>query len=83
MSKKRPSRAERLENALIKVRDACYIVEELQGELEDWLGNLPENLQQSSKADELQEAIDNLEEIKSNLEQAIDTDVEFPRAFGG
>jgi DNA repair exonuclease SbcCD ATPase subunit len=36
--------------------------EELKDELQNWLDNLPENLQQSNKADMLNEAINNLDE---------------------
>lgn len=37
----------------------------LQEELQEWLDNMPESLQQGSKADELQEAIDGLDEAQS------------------
>jgi hypothetical protein len=40
-------------------------LEGLRDELQDWLDNMPENLQQSSKADEVQEAIDGLDGVDS------------------
>lgn len=36
------------------------------------LDNLPENLQESEKANAIQEVIDNLESAKSNIESAIE-----------
>jgi predicted DNA-binding protein len=58
-------------------------VEQLREELEEWLDNLPENLQSSNKADMLQEAIYNLENIGDELEniQELQHDVEFPGMF--
>lgn len=76
------SRAERLATAGSKVKDDAYSeVESLKDELQEWLDNLPENLQGSQKADDLQEAIDRLEEILSGLDD-IDWDVEFPGMMG-
>lgn len=40
----------------------------LRDELDEWLGNLPEQFQNGDKGSELQEAIDNLESICGNLE---------------
>jgi len=76
------SRATRLSETLDmtgKIAD----VEQLKEELEEWSENLPENLQSSNKADMLQEAIDNLENIVGELEniQELQHDVEFPGMF--
>lgn len=82
MSKKNPSRRERFEQAMGWVSDAVGVIEELKGELEEWRSNLPENLQNGSKAEELDEAIQTLESIYDNLESASNEDVTFPGAFG-
>ena len=42
------------------IADAFSVIDELQQELQDWMDNMPENLQQSEKASQLQEAIDGL-----------------------
>lgn len=42
------------------IDDAYSAIEELKGELEEWKGNLPENLQNGQKGDELDEAMNNL-----------------------
>ncbi len=43
---------------------------------------MPENLQQSSKAEELQEAIDELENMTSSLEDIESTEITFPGMMG-
>ncbi len=87
------SRADRLSQALGKmdwgtIEDAQSEVATLKDELQNWLDNMPENLQSSSKADELQTAIDDLENIESELQTIIDSiqeqanaDVSFPSMF--
>lgn len=87
------SRSERLSKALGKmdwgtIEEAQQEVEMLQEELQNWLDNMPENLQSSSKADELQTAIDELEDINSELSTIIDSiqeqanrEVQFPSMF--
>jgi len=52
------------------IEEALSVAEELRDELENWKDSLPENLQSGSKADEIQEAIDMLEEGISKLEDA-------------
>ena len=76
------SRATRLSDTL-DMTEKIADVEQLREELEEWLDNLPENLQSSNKADMLQEAIDNLENIREELEniQELQHDVEFPGMF--
>ena len=49
--------------------------------MENWLDNMPENLQGSAKADELQEAVDNLESFVSSCEEAENVEVDFPGMF--
>jgi|TARA_R100001460_G_scaffold21590_2_gene44039 predicted DNA-binding protein len=76
------SRATRLADTL-DMTEKIADVEQLKEELEEWLDNLPENLQSSNKAEMLQEAIDNLENIGEELEniQELQHDVEFPGMF--
>jgi predicted DNA-binding protein len=76
------SRATRLSDTL-DMTEKIADVEQLREELEEWLDNLPENLQSSNKADMLQEAIYNLENIGDELEniQELQHDVEFPGMF--
>lgn len=74
------SRSDRLSDAESSVSSAREEVEMLQSELQDWSDNLPENLQGSEKADELQTAIDQLEEINNALD-GIDWSVDFPGMF--
>jgi len=50
------------------VEEAKASCEELRDELQDWLDNLPESLQDGEKAEALQEAIDQLEEAINALE---------------
>lgn len=48
----------------------------------NWRDNIPENMQDGEKANQLDEAISNIEEFISNLESAEGVDVEFPRMIG-
>lgn len=75
------SRPERFAAAQSLISDAKSGMEELKDELESWHDNLPENLQSSNKADELDEAVNNLDEIISQLEEAESTDVTFPGMY--
>jgi len=81
MSKKNPSRNERFERTLQLVKDAKTEFEELKTELEDWLEGMPENLQSGSKAEELQEAIDALDEVIENCDTVEGIEVNFPGMF--
>jgi ElaB/YqjD/DUF883 family membrane-anchored ribosome-binding protein len=93
MSKKNPSRAERFSDVMSNmdsssIDDARTEVETLKDELQSWLDNMPDNLQSSQKANDLQTAIDELDEIESELQTIIDSiqeqadkSVEFPTMF--
>ncbi|MFI5222713.1 MAG: hypothetical protein ACHQX3_00470 [Nitrospirales bacterium] len=72
-----PSRADRLREAEGMVADAKGMVEELRGEMEDWKDNMPESLQQGSKAEEIDECLEALGQIESSLDD-IDFGVSFP-----
>jgi CHASE3 domain sensor protein len=75
------SRSERFSHAMDLVSDAKSHVEELRDELQDWYDNLPENLQQGSKAEEIQEAIDALDSVVSDLDNCEGADVSFPGMY--
>jgi len=77
---KRLTRADRLAAAQADIGSARADFEELRDELQSWLDNMPENLQASSKAEELQTAIDELEEGISWLHDAENLSVSFPSA---
>lgn len=59
MSKTAPASTD-IESA---VNDSYSGMAELKDELQNWLDNIPENLQNGSKADELREAIDAIEGV--------------------
>lgn len=52
------------------ITEAHDTAEELRDELQDWLDNIPENMQGGQKASELEEAIGHLEEAMDHLDQA-------------
>jgi len=65
------SRADRLNSAMSLVEDAVSEVNDLKDELQNWVDSMPENLQSSSKADEINDAISELEEVSGSLDQAV------------
>jgi len=75
---KRQSRADRFNDAQGLITEGKNIIEELREELQNWLDNMPENLQGGSKADELQTAIDELESVIMSLEEVEGVSVDFP-----
>lgn len=83
MARKYKSRTAKLEEAMEPVCGAKDQVEELKDELQNWHDNQPENLQGSTKAEQLEEAITALEKIVDNLENACNTAeaVEFPGMY--
>src|SRR2546429_9701427 len=76
------SRSQRFSDAISTVAVAREQIDELREELQNWLDNMPENLQSSSKADALQEAIDALENIVASLEEVEGETVDFPGMMG-
>jgi hypothetical protein len=75
------SRADRFDEALSLIEDAKDEAEELRDELQEWRDGLPENLQDGSKADELQCAIDELEQFISMCEDAEGASITFPGMY--
>ncbi len=78
---RRSSRADRLADALRRVEDAKGEVECLREELEEWRDNLPDSFRDGDKGQMLEEAIQNLEQVESSLDEAMSTDVEFPGMY--
>lgn len=75
------SRGQRFAQIQSDISGSKAEMEELRDELQSWLDNMPENLQQSSKAEELEEAISNLEDIINQLDEVENADVSFPSMF--
>lgn len=69
-SKKQPSRADRAADIINQLDQSYNETEELREELQNWLDNMPENLQQGQKAQELEEAIGELESASSSIDEA-------------
>ena len=74
------SRADRLSEASTKIEIGASEIGDLREELEEWRDNLPENLQSSSKSEELEEAISALQQVEDDIQSVIDqcSQIEFP-----
>lgn len=57
-------------------------LEELKDELQSWLDGMPENLQQSSKAEELESAISQLDEAVGSLSSVSDDQDDLDDSIG-
>ena len=57
-------------------------MEDLRDELETWRDGLPANLQQGTKADELQSAIEDLDAVIASLDEAAGIEPDFPVMCG-
>lgn len=73
---KKLSRKKRLQEVIKNLSGAdCVVenckveVEELKDELQDWIDNMPENLQAGSKAQELEEAISLLDDLYNSMDE--------------
>jgi len=79
---KSKSRATRFSEAQSKACEAKEEMECLREELQTWRDGLPENLQSSQKADDLDSAISELDTAISGLEEAENASPDFPGMFG-
>lgn len=78
---KPPSRPERWADAVARASQALDDLIELQGEYQEWLDNLPENLQSSAVGEKLNEIVNlDIEGAKSTIDDA--ENAELPRGFG-
>lgn len=77
------SRQDRLSAAMAMIEDAKSEVESLRDELQEWYDNLPEQFQNGSKGEEIQEAIDALEQLETDIGEleGRDGDVSFPGMY--
>lgn len=78
---KQKSRAARWSEAATKASDGLQELEDLRQEYEEWLGNLPENLQSSALGEKLQSVVD------LDIQGALDTvgeaeGLDLPMGFG-
>lgn len=67
------ARRKKLGKAISLVEDALDIVAAARDDEQDYIDNLPENLQQSEKGEAAQEAEDNLNSAHDSLEEARDS----------
>lgn len=75
------SRPERWQEAVQLVRTGLEHLIELQSEYQEWLDNLPENLQDSPTAEKLGEITElDIESLVDSLDEA--AFVELPKGFG-
>lgn len=75
------SRAARLSAAESDFDDAKSEVEALRDEMQEWYDNMPENLQGGAKGEEVQAAVDALEDIVNNIDGIDFSGVDFPGMF--
>lgn len=81
---KKITRAMRCAEACSNIDSAALVIEELRDELQGWRDGMPENFQDGSKAEELDERISELEDIVSGLEEQVEAarGIEWPRMIG-
>jgi len=81
MTTKAKSRTQRWSEAADKAESALQELVDMQGEFEEWRGNLPENLQQSALGEKL-DAVCDLD-LQSALDAAQEANgIELPQGFG-
>jgi flagellar biosynthesis chaperone FliJ len=66
-------RRKRLQKIYDTIESALAELEEIMDEEQDYLDNIPENLQGSERYEKSEEIIDNLEGAVSNLEDVMDS----------
>lgn len=69
MNKTQRNQIEKWIDSLTEIKEG---VESMQEEEQDKLDNMPENLQESERGEQMQNGIENLEAAASSLEEAID-----------
>ena len=70
MNKTQRNQIEKWIDSLTEIKEG---VESMQEEEQDKLDNMPENLQESERGEQMQNGIENLEAAASSLEEAIDS----------
>jgi len=79
--KEAESRGDRFSEAISLIGDAKSEFESLRDELEEWKSGMPENLQEGQKAQEIDDAISELEECISSAEDLEGKEVNFPGMY--
>ena len=64
-------RRKRIGNIIAELNESLQKLESVTGDEQDVYDNMPENLQGSQRYEDMETAIDHLEEAKSSLEEAI------------
>jgi hypothetical protein len=72
------SRPDRFESSVRKVSEAREEFETLREELETWYDSLPDSFQQGDQGENMQAAMDRLQEIHDELDKIDFSAVEFP-----
>lgn len=70
MNKDRRNRLAKIQNI---IEGLIAEVEEIHGEEEEAYENLPESLQETERGESMERAIDKLEDLQQNLEEAAET----------
>ena len=65
-------RRKNLQSIIDQLEELKGSLEDLQAEEEEYRGNIPENMQESERYEKADEAVDNLEEVISSIEAAIE-----------
>ena len=65
-------RRARIQEVVDQISVLCQELEELRDEEQEYMDNMPENLQCSEKYEIAEEAVDNLDSTIGSLEEAID-----------
>ena len=64
-------RRNRLDEAVSTLQDTLMVIEDIHAEEEEAYDNLPENLQESERGEQMSEYIDTLDEAIGSLEDVI------------
>lgn len=66
------ARRKSLADAITSLESAKSVIEEIKGEEEESLENLPDSMKEGQRGTDMQEAIDNLDEAINSIESAVD-----------
>lgn len=67
------TRRKSIQNVISRIEELKEDLETILDDEQEYLDNMPENLQESSRAEAAQEAIDNMEMVVNSLDECIDT----------
>jgi hypothetical protein len=69
-------RREKIQEVIESLEHNKELIEEIMNEEQEYLDNIPENFQVSPKAEEAEEAVNKLECVMDNVDEAIENLVE-------